>query len=288
MIECRNLNYRYAGDTNAIDSINASIAPGIHLLMGANGAGKTTLLHLLAGLLFPTSGECLLDGAHLKDRRPSTMAKVFFLGEDMIWPAPTINRLVETHAIFYPGFDEGLLRSNLLAMGLTGSEPLRSLSLGNRKKAAAAYALALRPEVLLLDEPANGLDISAKKALQKIILQSVDESQTVVISTHTVWDLQNLFEGVMLLKKGRLVINHSVGHILDRLAFVASAEPSAEALYIEEGLGGYQLIVPNDGSLSTDINFSTLYSAMAADTSCRQITSILNKIDNHDYDNHTI
>lgn len=276
MILCDKLNYTYNTGKKALVDINAAILPGLHLLMGENGAGKTTLLHVIGGLLIPQSGRCALDGSDVSLREPSTMRRVFFLADDMQWSAPTINALVKTHARFFPSFDERLLRSNLEAMGLTGAEGLRALSLGNRKKAAIAYALSLRTDVLLLDEPANGLDITGKKALQKIIMQSMTDTQTVIVSTHTVWDLKNLFESVMMVRHGRLVLNASIYEILEKLAFVFTPAPVPDALYAEEEMGGYRSIVPNDGSIESDINFTALYSALSNDVSLPGVLRQLN------------
>lgn len=276
MILCENLSYTYKSGKRALTDVNAAIRPGIHLLMGENGAGKTTLLHVLAGLLFPTQGSCRLDEVEMRLRRPDTMRRVFFLPDDMDWPASTINEMIDIHAPFYPSFDEALLRANLLAMGLTGSEGLTAMSLGNRKKAAVAYALSLRPDVLLLDEPANGLDISAKKALQKMLIQSTTDEQTVIVSTHTVWDLQNLFESVMMVRDGYLVLNMPVYDILERVAFVATSEPEALSIYAEDEVGGYISIIPNDGTIDSNINFTLLYSALNDNAAMPRLVKQLN------------
>lgn len=276
MILCENLNYTYNTGKHALVDVNAAILPGLHLLMGENGAGKTTLLHVIAGLLFPQSGRCTLDDVDVARREPLTMRRIFFLADNMQWPAACINDLVNTHACFFPTFDESLLRSNLEVMGLTGAEGLRALSLGNRKKASIAYALSLRTDVLLLDEPANGLDITGKKALQKILAQSMTDTQTVIVSTHTVWDLKNLFESVIMVRHGRLVLNASIYTILDKLAFVFTPSPVPDAIYVEEELGGYRSIVPNDGVIESDINFTTLYSALSSDATMPGILRQLN------------
>lgn len=276
MILCENLNYTYNNGRHALVDVNAVILPGLHLLMGENGAGKTTLLHAIAGLLFPQTGRCTLDDVDVARREPSTMSRIFFLADNMLWPAATINELVATHACFFPSFDETLLRSNLKAMDLTGAEKLRTLSLGNRKKAAIAYALSLRTDVLLLDEPANGLDITGKKALQKILMQSMTDTQTVIVSTHTVWDLKNLFESVMMVRRGRLVLNAPIYSILDKLAFVFTPAPVPGALYAEEEIGGYRSIVPNDGTIESDINFTALYSALSSDAAISGVLRQLN------------
>lgn len=246
----------------ALDGITAVIGPGIHLLLGENGAGKTTLLHLIDGLRFPSSGCCLADGTDTRLRRPDITSRVCFLGDDMQFPAKTINEMVRIHAPFYPRFSAEMLAENLGTFALDGSEKLRSLSLGNRRKAMVAYMLSLRAEVILLDEPANGLDIESKIALQQMIARCIDDTQTVIVSTHTIDDLRNLFDGVIVLRHGRLQLASPIDRILRRVSFVTAAEPAGHAFHCEQRLGRWHCIVPNNGGADTDIDFRLLYTAL--------------------------
>ena len=122
------------------------------------------------------------------------MRRVFLVSDEMQFPFKTIDEMVRYHSVFYPSFDPEMLHRNLETFGMTGREPIDSFSLGNRKKAFLAYAFALKTEILLLDEPANGLDISSKQQTLNMMAECVDESQTVILSTHTVADFQQLFE----------------------------------------------------------------------------------------------
>lgn len=280
MIRLNDISYKYPSGTLALDGITTDIAPGIHLLMGENGAGKTTLLHLLATLLTPTTGYITDDqGQPMHRHAPSVLSQLFFLGDDLQWPAKSIDELVKAHARFYPTFSPELLAANLDVMGVKGSEYLDALSLGKRKRASVAYALALGTPLLLLDEPANGLDITGKKALQKALLQSVDEGRTIIVSTHTVWDLERLFDSVMMISRGRLMLNHSIGQITERLAFISSSEPEPDALYIEEEAMGFRQIVSNDGSRYTEIDYPALFTAMLNPTTASLILNQLNTAD---------
>ncbi|MCD8393793.1 MAG: ATP-binding cassette domain-containing protein [Bacteroidales bacterium] len=276
MIKLYDISYKYPSGTLALDGITADIQPGIHLLMGENGAGKTTLLHLLATLLTPTTGVITDEnGQPMQRHAPSVLSQLFFLGDDLQWPAKSIDELVNSHARFYPSFNPELLAANLDVMGIKSNEYLDSLSLGKRKRASVAYALALGTPLLLLDEPANGLDIPGKISLQKALMQSADEGRTIIVSTHTVWDLERLFDSVIMISQGHLMLNHSIGQIADRLAFISSAEPQPDALYIEEEAMGFRQIVPNDGSLYTDINYPALFTAMLNPTTASLILNQL-------------
>lgn len=262
MIDIKNLSFNYNKGYKALDNINANLGAGVHLLLGENGAGKTTLLHVIAGLLFAKEGSCSIDGNDISLRRPCDMSKVFFMPEDITFPAKNINDFAKIHSQFYPTFNEEIFRQNLEIFHLTGNESFSSLSLGNRKKANLAYVMALGSDVLLLDEPTNGLDINAKKELLKIMVGSLREDQTVIVSTHTVWDLKNLFESVMMLRRGNLLLSMSTEEIGSKLSFMASTAPSPNALYIEQDMDGFRWIEKNIDGNETEINFSLIYSAL--------------------------
>lgn len=263
MITLDHLTYNYRGGHTALSDISAEIPTGIHLLMGENGAGKTTLLHIIAGLrIAKPDTACSIDAVPASMRMPSILRRTFLVTDDMTFPYTTINEMVRRHACFYPGFDEQMLRDNLAQFEMTGHEPISRFSLGNRKKAFLAYALSLRTDILLLDEPANGLDINAKTILLKMLSRCVSEEQTVIISTHTVWDLQNLFEGVIVLRGSHLLISMPVWNVTRRLAFISDTTPRPDALYMTQSFGKFHSIVPNDGTLSTDIDYTMLYNAL--------------------------
>lgn len=274
MIDIKNLSFNYNKGYKALDNINANLGAGVHLLLGENGAGKTTLLHVIAGLLFAKEGSCSIDGSDISLRRPCDMSKVFFMPEDITFPAKNINDFAKIHSQFYPTFNEEIFRQNLEIFHLTGNESFSSLSLGNRKKANLAYVMALGSDVLLLDEPTNGLDINAKKELLKIMVGSLREDQTVIVSTHTVWDLKNLFESVMMLRRGNLLLSMSTEEIGKKLAFVSSTAPSPNALYIEQDMNGFRWIEKNNDGIETEINFSLIYSALMSDAAQKVLDAL--------------
>ena len=263
MITLKNLSYRFPSwGVVALDDVSADIPTGIHLLLGENGAGKTTLLHIIAGLRTAAPTEsCTIDGIPTALRDPQLLADTFIFTDEMKFPFPTINEMVQRHACFYPSFDYDMLQANLARFGMDGSEALDKFSLGNRKKAQLAYILSLRSRILLLDEPANALDISAKQTLLQMLAQCTDEGQTVIISTHTVWDFQNLFESVIVLNHGKLVLNKPIWEITERVSFVSDSMPIPNAIYIEPLLGKYLAITPNTGN-TTDVDYTLLYNAL--------------------------
>ena len=133
MITLRNLTFSYRKQSRpALLNVNATIGPGIHLLVGENGAGKTTLLHIMAGLLHPSEGECLVDRHPAASTVPAQMGHIFFLEENAAFPAKTILDFASADSGFYPSFSMERFLANLAEFGLTGNEHLRKQSLGNR------------------------------------------------------------------------------------------------------------------------------------------------------------
>lgn len=264
MIVLNDITFSYGKKGNpALSGVTATIPPGIHLLAGENGAGKTTLLHIIAGLSSPTSGECLIDGTPSFTSRPSEMGRVFLVEENTYFPGKSIREFAGMHSRFYPSFSQEAFLSNLMAFGLTGDEAMKSLSTGNRKKAQLAYALALGVDVLLLDEPTNALDIQSRETLRRLIAGSVGDDQTIIVSTHAVNELENLFNGAVMLTRSRLMFAGTEEGVSARLAFEVTRMPDPDALYTEIQVGRVLCIFPADTDAEpTRVDWRLLYSAL--------------------------
>ncbi len=264
MIELKDTGFSYSRKgAPALSGVTAIIPPGIHLLAGENGAGKTTLLHLIAGISRPTEGECLIDGRPAVSDNPSEIRRAFLLEENMKFPGKTIRDFASMHSRFYPGFSQEAFMSNLMAFGLTGDEPMKSLSLGNRKKAQLSYALALGTEVLLLDEPTNALDIQSKEILRRLLANNLDDRQTVIVATHTVTELDTLFDGAVMITRSRLLFAATEEAISARLAFRVGRVPDPEEIYSEIQIGRVLGITPaSEDEEPTRVDWRLLYSAL--------------------------
>lgn len=263
MIELKDIEFSYRKKgAPALTAVSAVIGPGVHLLAGENGAGKTTLLHLIAGLSRPQVGEVLIDGTSPAGGMPHDMGRTFLVEEGMQLPGKTIRGFAHLHSAFYPNFSAEAFTANLAAFGLSGDEPMKSQSLGNRKKAQLAYALALGVEVLLLDEPTNALDIESKATLRKLIASNITETQTLIISTHTVLELENMFDGGMILSRSRLVFAGTEEAVASRLAFKVSRAPLQEAIYSEIQPGRVLSICRADDMEETRVDWRLFYSAL--------------------------
>ncbi|MDE5791451.1 MAG: ABC transporter ATP-binding protein [Muribaculaceae bacterium] len=263
MIELNNLTFSYyKKGVPALLGLDGRIEPGIHLLAGENGAGKTTLLHLIAGVASPTAGSVLINGNDPASDSPAEKGKAFLLEENTSFPMKTIRKFAEAHSPFYPNFSHKRFCENLQAFGMTGDEAMKKLSLGTRKKALLAYALALGVDTLLLDEPTNALDIESKETLKALIASNISEHQTLIISTHTVAELENLFDGAMIMMRGTLLWSGTEDETAERLAFEKTRTPDPEALYSESQLGYYNSIFPAIEGEPTNVDWRLLYSAL--------------------------
>lgn len=248
----------------ALNVPHEEIGAGIHLLLGENGAGKTTLLHLMAGLLFPSEGCCLVDGTDTRLRLPSVTGRTAYMSADMRLPGRNVAEMVRIHSGFFPNFSLDMLARNLEDFAIDEEKKFKDMSLGTRQKAVIAYFLSLGTDYLLLDEPANGLDIESKETLARMMVRNIRADQTVVVSTHTISDLQNIYDGVVIMRQGRIQLAMNMDELSRMIAFTETPVPPADALYSEPRAGRYRGIVRagTHEDSECDIDFHLLYNAL--------------------------
>ena len=231
-IVTRNLVKR-RGRQRALDGLSLSVPRGAVMgMVGANGAGKTTWMMTVAGFLRPDAGEIdLLGGGPFDATRHG--GRVAILPQDSELPGED----TPEGALYRFGRLQGLtaaaarrsVRETLEAVNLTerARSRMRTLSHGMRKRAMVAQCFVGRPEVVLLDEPLNGLDPVEADRLRRFIL-SQRGRQTIVISSHNLEDIERLCTHVAFIEKGRVTRMDSVAsitHATDRIAFTLSHEP---------------------------------------------------------------
>ena len=181
--------------------------PGIYGLLGKNGSGKTTLLKIIAGLLFPKQGTCEIMGQRPALRQPDFLNKIYFLPEDLFVPALTAHDYVKFYAPFYPKFDFIFLNQCLKEFDLPQDKLLTTFSHGQKKKFLISFGLATQCQLLILDEPTNGLDIPSKSQFRKLVASAITDEKLFIISTHQVHDVENLIESVLILEEGNIIYN---------------------------------------------------------------------------------
>ena len=262
MITIENTSYGYKSNPFIFNNISLKIGNGIYGLLGENGAGKTTLMHLICGLLFPKNGKCSIDGRNTAERQAGALNRYFFLPEEMQMPTESIVSFAARHSVFYPHFNQEEFELNLEELKIDRKQKLSSISYGQQKKAMLAYAFALHTPYTLLDEPTNGLDITSRQALKRIISRSMDDESTLLISTHQAHDFENLLDHLIILGKGEILLNRSLDEISNRLLFARTDILPEERIYSEENLSGYFSIIPNEDGEENTPDIELLYKAV--------------------------
>lgn len=268
MVIINDLGFRYSKKIQPLfQEINCELHSGsIVGLLGKNGAGKTTLLKLMIGLLRPTEGTVRIMDKQPDEREPSLLQDMYFLPEEFHHPSVTIKQYVKANSGFYPRFDLALLNRLITDFELPENKRLNELSYGQKKKFLISFALSTKCRLLVLDEPTNGLDIPSKSIFRRVMAGSLDADQLVIISTHQVRDVENLIDRVLMLEKGKFIMQKNIYEIASKLHFATTASPEGEhILYREMVPGGYKVITPQtDGSSSVDIEL--LFNAISNGT----------------------
>lgn len=262
MITIENTSYGYKSNPLIFNNISLEIGNGIYGLLGENGVGKTTLMHLICGLLFPKNGKCSIDGRNTAKRLPEGLNRYFFLPEELQMSTESIASFAARHSVFYPHFNQEEFELNLEELKIDRKQKLSSISYGQQKKAMLAYAFALHTPYTLLDEPTNGLDITSRQALKRIISRSMDDESTLLISTHQAHDFENLLDHLIILGKGEILLNRSLDEISNRLLFARTSILPEESIYSEENLSGYFSIIPNEDGEENTPDIELLYKAV--------------------------
>jgi ABC-2 type transport system ATP-binding protein len=268
MVIIKDLKFRYSKKQQPLfEDLSCELPSGsIVGLLGKNGAGKTSLLKLMIGLLRPTEGSVSVMGHEPSEREPSLLQDVYFLPEEFHQPGISIRKYVKANSGFYPRFDLLLLNRLINDFELPENKQLNQLSYGQKKKFLISFALSTKCRLLVLDEPTNGLDIPSKAIFRRVMAGSLDEDQLVIISTHQVRDVENLIDRVLMLEKGKFIMQKNLYEISSKLRFATTVSPEGEnILYHEMVPGGYKVITPQtDGSSSVDIEL--LFNAISNGT----------------------
>lgn len=215
-------------------------AGDIYGLIGENGAGKTTLLKLMVNLLKPTSGNIQVLGKEIKKDSYDYLRNIgALIDEPVFYKKLTLYENFKVHCEYLGFYDEEKLENVLRRVGLHNKKDrkIKELSFGEKQRLAIAYALITEPELLILDEPTNGLDPIAIVELREILLKLNREfNTTIIISSHAINELETLVNKVMFLKNGEIVEDGLLEEIKEKCSVYIEieVEDSSKALAILE------------------------------------------------------
>ena len=267
MVEINNLSFGYSRKKILFDNFNLTLDSGrIYGLLGKNGAGKSTLLRTMCGLLFPNTGTIAVNGFEPKKRQPAFLRSLYLIPEQTYVPRLSINRYVDLYAPFYPKFDAQQFRNFLELLEVKGNPKLTDLSFGQQKKFIIAFGLACNTQMLIMDEPTNGLDIPSKSQFRKLMASALTDDRIFIISTHQVRDLDNLIDQVVIVENGAVLLNASINDIAEKLCFklVKDLPQADKVLYSESSMMGHAVVMPNTEGVETKVHLEYLFNAITA------------------------
>ncbi len=212
MITISNLTRRY-GELTAVDDVSFTIAGGeVVGLLGHNGAGKTTIMKMLTGYLEPTGGSIRVDELQFGRDTAAIQRRVGYLPENCpVWPEMTVVELLEFEATLHDVPAQRRSRAITAAIRRTelqdrATQPIQTLSRGYRQRVGVAQAILHEPDIIILDEPTNGLDPTQIQQMRGLI-RELSRSATVIVSTHILQEVQAVCARVLILRAGRKVVD---------------------------------------------------------------------------------
>ena len=209
-VETERLNYAAGRGEKSFRITNLSMhvpRGAVYGFLGANGSGKTTTFRLLLALLKGDSGRITVLGESMPDRYVTVLAKTGYVPErPHVYPSLTVREAIDLHRAFYPTWDQKWADELLGEFNLVADRRQSALSKGESGKLQMLLALSQRPELLVLDEPTDGLDPVVRRDLLAALLAYVNDTQaTVLISSHLVHELERICDWVGLMDHGRLL-----------------------------------------------------------------------------------
>jgi ABC-2 type transport system ATP-binding protein len=220
-VDCKAIQHSYDGVRDAVSGLDLTVKAGeVLALIGPNGAGKSTTLRILATLQRPDAGRVVWDGTDAWDERFQIRRRIGFLGDGTaLYPTMTAAGYLRFFAECYGQDDATAKRKvgEVLAMfDLSGKADvaISELSKGMRQRLAIARTLIHDPELLLLDEPADGLDPLARRQLRDVLRKVADSGVGIVVSSHILRELDGFCDTVALIQKGRLEVHGSVDKVI--------------------------------------------------------------------------
>ena len=211
MLELRNITKTF-GSFKALDDLSMTVPRGaVYGLVGPNGAGKSTAIRHMTGVYLPDSGTVTMEDQPVFEN-PDMKQRIGFIPDDIFFfPSATLEDMKDFYKGIYPGFDDLLFRRLSEVFPLPGKSPIRRFSKGMQKQAAFQLSICARPDLLILDEPVDGLDPVMRRQVWSLILSDVAQRETtVVISSHNLRELEDICDHVGIMDHGKMLLEKSL------------------------------------------------------------------------------
>ena len=235
MIRVRDLVKTFEG-FRALDGLNVTVPRGaVYGLVGPNGAGKSSLIRHLAGIYRQDSGTVLVDGTPVYEN-PAVKARIAYVPDEVFYyTQASLMDMLRLPRDLYPSFDQVCFEKLAGAFPIDPKRPLRKLSRGQQKQAAFWLALSQRPELVILDEPVDGLDPVMRRQVWSLLLGDVAErGTTVLVSSHNLRELEDVCDHVGIMDHGKMLVERSLSELQENMVKIQLAMPEGKEL--PEGL----------------------------------------------------
>ncbi len=221
----RDVRRAYEAGRNVLDGVSFDVAAGeVVGLLGRNGAGKTTLVRLAMGMIAPQGGDVSLFGMDPRERPLDVKRRVGYVSEDQILPPfLTIGQVLQLHRDLFPDWDDLMADELLRRYDLGQGQRIKSLSKGQARQVALLCAVCHKPEVLILDEPAGGLDPAARRDFLETSIRLLNEAgSTILFSSHHMADVERMAGRVVMLHDGRVLLDDALDALQERFSLMVA------------------------------------------------------------------
>lgn len=216
ILEFHNIHRAYQKGVDVLRGISFAVEPGqVVGLVGRNGAGKTTLLRIAMGLIEAQRGSIRIFGLDPRAEPVAIKRRIGYVSEDQILPPfLRVRQILDLHRTLFPSWDERMARTLSERFALPFDAKIKALSKGQARQVALLCAVAHRPELLLLDEPAGGLDPAARREFLETSIQLLNEAgTTIVFSSHYMTDVERLADRIVMIHDGRVLIDSELDQL---------------------------------------------------------------------------
>ena len=236
MIEVKNV-YKTFGDFSALNGLSMTVPTGaIYGLVGPNGSGKSTIIRHIMGIFRQDSGEVLVNGQPVYEN-PEVKGKIAYIPDDVFYfQQAGVRDMMKYYKGIYPGFDTERYEKLKEIFQLNEKMPIRRMSKGMQKQAAFWLAMCMRPEIMVLDEPVDGLDPVMRRQIWSLLMaDAAERGITVLVSSHNLRELEDVCDHVGILDHGTLLLERSLSELQSNITKI-------------------QIALPENGVLPADLN----------------------------------
>ena len=246
MLELKNVSKSF-GKFKALDNLTMTIPQGsVYGLVGPNGAGKTTAIRHITGVYRPDAGDITMEGLPIYEN-PQVKQSIGYIPDEIFYfSSATLKDMAKFYRGLYPRFDMALFQRLSEVFQLPTGSPIRRFSKGMQKQAAFQLTLSIRPDVLVLDEPVDGLDPVMRRQVMSLILAEVAErNTTVLMSSHNLRELEDVCDHVGIMNHGKMLLERSLADMQGntvKLQMVGDVPEGLEILH-QSSTGRLQTLV---------------------------------------------